>query len=159
MREQIIARGRDTWRVRYFVGRDPETGKRKYEGQTVHGPKKEAEKRLREALSKLDKGEHAAGTGRVLIGSLLDDLLADYRINGQDEEGIEKRRCEVHVRPYFGRMPVAKLGTAEIRRYIEKRRTGEKRPIRPGANARMGRQRTPPSIANSRSCEIGRAHV
>jgi integrase len=129
--------------VRVFVGRDSKTGKRNFENRLVHGSKKDAEKWAREVLLKLDRGEYAPGIGHVLVGSLLDDLLADYRINGQDEEGIEKRRCEVHVRPWFGRMLAAKLGTAEIRRYIEKRRTGEtrhKRTYGPASNATINRE-------------------
>jgi hypothetical protein len=124
---QIIPRGARTWLVRVFLGRDPGTGKRRYEGHTVHGTKKDAQKSLTETLAKLDRGEHAVGSSRVLIHALLDDLLADYRINGIDEQGIERRRCEAHIRPYFGSMRAAKLGTAEIRSYIEFRRAGETR--------------------------------
>ena len=34
---QIIARGQNTWLVRIYQGRDPETGTRKYLNQTIHG--------------------------------------------------------------------------------------------------------------------------
>lgn len=39
MSGQIIPRGKDTWLVRVFIGRD-ENGKRKYHNKTIHGGKK-----------------------------------------------------------------------------------------------------------------------
>ena len=35
---QIVARGSSTWLVRVYLGRDPQTVKRKYHNQTIHGP-------------------------------------------------------------------------------------------------------------------------
>jgi hypothetical protein len=34
---QIIRRGPQMWMVRIYVGRDPETRKRKYIGKSIHG--------------------------------------------------------------------------------------------------------------------------
>ena len=34
---QIIRRGPSTWLVRIYVGRDPETRRRKYFGKLIHG--------------------------------------------------------------------------------------------------------------------------
>jgi hypothetical protein len=44
----IIERGDRTFLVRVYVGRDPQTGKRRYEGFTVHGAKKQAQAKLNE---------------------------------------------------------------------------------------------------------------
>jgi integrase len=152
---QVIERGERTWLVRVFLGRDPETGKRRYEAQTVHGTKKDAQKRLTEVLAKLDKGEHAPGINRVYVGSLLDDLLADYRVNGLDERGYEKQRCEAHVRPYFGMMLAAKLGTSDIRQYVEKRRAAQNRQGRIGvSNATINRE----LAMLRRALNLGAAH-
>jgi hypothetical protein len=38
---QIIARGQSTWLVRVYLGRDSQTGTRKYHNQTIHGPYRE----------------------------------------------------------------------------------------------------------------------
>ena len=35
---QIIRRGTNTWLVRVYLGRDPQSGTRKYHNQTVQGP-------------------------------------------------------------------------------------------------------------------------
>jgi hypothetical protein len=39
---QIIARGQNTWLVRNYQGREPQTGTRKYLNQTIHGPLRDA---------------------------------------------------------------------------------------------------------------------
>lgn len=51
---QLISRGTRTWLVRIPLGRDPESGTRKYHNMTVHGG-------LREAQSYLNR--QAAGAG------------------------------------------------------------------------------------------------
>jgi integrase len=48
---QIIARGDRKWLIRIPIGRDPETGTRRYHNQTVHGTKKDAQQVLNDLLS------------------------------------------------------------------------------------------------------------
>jgi hypothetical protein len=43
---QIIARGQNTWLVRIYQGREPQTGTRKYVNQTIHGAFREAQRFL-----------------------------------------------------------------------------------------------------------------
>jgi hypothetical protein len=43
---QIVARGASTWLVRVYLGRDPQTGTRKYHNQTIHGPLRAAQRVL-----------------------------------------------------------------------------------------------------------------
>lgn len=51
-----------SWEVRYNLGRDAATGKRRIATATVHGNRKAAEKELRRRLSTLDRGEHVDPT-------------------------------------------------------------------------------------------------
>ena len=44
---QLISRGSRTWLVRISLGRDPETGTRKYHNKTVRGSFREAQTYLR----------------------------------------------------------------------------------------------------------------
>jgi hypothetical protein len=53
---QIVARGASTWLVRVYLGRDPQTGTRKYHNQTIHGPFREAQRFLNLKLQQRDKG-------------------------------------------------------------------------------------------------------
>lgn len=39
---QTVARGASTWLVRVYLGRDPQTGTRKYHNQIIHGPSRSA---------------------------------------------------------------------------------------------------------------------
>src|SRR5580693_8134030 len=45
-RGQIIARSAGSWLVRFYRGRDPENGKRRYINKTVHGDRPAAEAEL-----------------------------------------------------------------------------------------------------------------
>ncbi len=54
MTGQLIQRGESTWLVRVFLGRDPETGKRKYHNKTIRGNKKVAQKYLNATLRERD---------------------------------------------------------------------------------------------------------
>jgi integrase len=124
MAGQVINRGKRIWLVRVFLGRDPQTGKREYHNQTVHGNKEDAENTLIDLLKDRNAGKLTIGSASLLMGSLLDDVIADYRINGQDVEWatlVMKR-----LRPTFGKMHVSKIRPTHVKQYIE-RRQGEGR--------------------------------
>jgi hypothetical protein len=53
---QLVARGHSTWLVRVFLGRDPQTGTRKYHNQTLHGSFREAQRFLNLKLQQCDNG-------------------------------------------------------------------------------------------------------
>ena len=89
MAGQIIKRG-DKWLVRVFQGRDA-GGKRIYTNRTINGNKRSAEKVLADLLQQRDVGP--ALSGKLLVSSLLDDLVSDYRINGKSIDW-----CEMVVR-------------------------------------------------------------
>jgi integrase len=119
---QIIKRGDRTWLVRVFLGREPQTGKREYYNETVYGGKKDAEAALLEALQNRKGGTIRAGRSKQTIGTLLDDLLRDYRVNEQDIDWAELL-VKKHLRPFFGGIPISKLTSAHIDRFIDKRKS------------------------------------
>jgi len=51
---QIIARGRRSWLLRVFLGRDRGNGKRKYRNRTVHGSVRDAQACLNQMLQERD---------------------------------------------------------------------------------------------------------
>jgi hypothetical protein len=53
---QIITRGASTWLVRVYLGRDSQTGTRKYLNQTIHGPFCEAQRFLNLKQQQRDNG-------------------------------------------------------------------------------------------------------
>jgi integrase len=135
MAGQIIARGERTWLVRIYVGRDLKTGKRKYDGHTVHGTKKDAQTYLNGKLRERDLGIYAS-VQHTQVGVLLDDLLADYKINGKDYDWAELK-VRVNLRPYFGAMKASAIGTQQIREYIERRQQPETRTYGAGDKKRQ----------------------
>jgi integrase len=133
---QIIPRGERTWLIRIYTGRDPETGKRKFDNCTLHCTKKEAQAYVTAKMRERDLGIYTSPKS-VLVSTLLDDLLADYRINDKSIEwatGV----VEVHLRPFFGSMKASAVGTDAINRYIEKRRQPETRVYPNGSKREYG---------------------
>jgi len=55
---QIIRRGSETWMVRIYAGRDPETGKRRYIGKAIHGGLRAAQAHLNKMLAERDLGRN-----------------------------------------------------------------------------------------------------
>ena len=62
MRGHIRERGKGTWELRVFLGRDPITRRDRYKTRTFKGGKKEAEKELRTLLSTVEAGVVSEGT-------------------------------------------------------------------------------------------------
>ena len=117
---QIIKRGDGTWLVRVFLGRDRETGKREYHNKTIHGNKKDAGDALTDLLKDKSAGRLTIGAQSHVIGDLLDDVVRDYRINGQDVTWAEL--VIEHLRPTFGKMPRSVIRPRHVDAYIEQRR-------------------------------------
>ena len=170
MAGQIISRGERTWLLRVYLGRDPQTGKRKYENQTFHGTRKDAQKKLNTELTQRDFGD-VGRARRTIMGELFDDLLADYQINGKSYDWVSDV-VRVHLGPFFGNWKAANIGTDQIRAYIAMRQQphtrtydekGEKkREYGPASNAtinrelallrrafNLGRMATPPKVSGA----------
>ena len=71
---QIIARGQSTWLVRVYLGRDPQSGTRKYHNQTLHGSFREAQRFLNLKLQQRDNGR-GSQAAVLSLNQLLDQWL------------------------------------------------------------------------------------
>jgi hypothetical protein len=100
---QIVRRGARTWLVRVYNGRDPESKKRKYLNQTVHGGLRDAQSHLNKMLGERDRGR-SLDSSKQTLNQYLDrwlEVCAKPRLRAktfQDYEGL-LRRC---VRPRLG---------------------------------------------------------
>jgi integrase len=74
MAGQIIPRGERTWVVRVFLGRDSQTGKRRYHNKTIRGNKKDAQKYLNGKLREIDLGTFIEPSA-VTVSEYLDQWL------------------------------------------------------------------------------------
>jgi integrase len=72
---QIIARGPSTWLVRVYLGRDPETGTRKYHNETIHGSFREAQRFLNLKLQQRDNAR-VSRAAVLSLNQLLDQWLS-----------------------------------------------------------------------------------
>ncbi len=54
----ITKRGKNSWRLKYETGRDPESGARQTRYLTIHGTKRNAARKLRDILHDLDEGSY-----------------------------------------------------------------------------------------------------
>jgi integrase len=116
---QIIKRGESTWLLRVFLERDPLTGTRRYHNQTFHGTKKAAQTELAKLITSRSNGTLSVETKGLLIGALLDDVVRDYRVNGQDVGWCET--VVENLRPMFGKLPVSSIRPKHIDAYTDKR--------------------------------------
>jgi hypothetical protein len=70
----IRERSPGAFEIRYGLGTDPATGRRKLATTTVRGTRKEAEKELRRLLRALDTGEHVDPTRTTVRAGVACDL-------------------------------------------------------------------------------------
>jgi integrase len=112
---QIIPRGERTWLVRVFMGRDPESGKRKYVNKTVHGTLRDAQAYLSRTQRDRDLGVFFEPS-RMTLDGYLDKWLetaAKPKLRAKthrDYEALLRR----YVRPTLGSRPVSKIEPLEI---------------------------------------------
>jgi len=130
--------------LRYNLGTDPATGKRRIATATVRGARKDAEKELRRLLRTLDTGEHVDPT-RMTTGRWLTIWLRTVR------EEIAPRSydryasiVEQHLVPALGRLPIAKLAPAHIQQLynylaLGGRRDGRSGPLAPRSRRQIHR--------------------
>ena len=112
---QIIPRGERIWLVRVFMGRDSESGKRKYVNKTIHGTLRDAQAYLSRSQRDRDLGVFFEPS-RISLDSYLDKWLetaAKPKLRAKthrDYEALLRR----YVRPALGSRPVAKIEPLEI---------------------------------------------
>jgi len=114
---QIIRRGPSIWLVRIYVGRDPETRRRKYVGKFIHGGLRSAQAHLNRKFAERDLGRNIRSS-RQTVGQYLDhwlDICARPRLRAKsfrDYSGLLAR----YVRPHLGSRSFGELSPAEIQK-------------------------------------------
>jgi integrase len=118
VRGHIVKRGKDSYSIVVSLGRDPTTGKYKYQWVSVKGTKREAEKRLSELLSQIDNGTFARPS-KTMLAEYLETWLNEYvwvELAPRTAEGYELivRR---HLIPALGRITLTGLKPEHIQHY------------------------------------------
>ena len=74
MRGHIQRRGNTSWRLKFDLGNDPVTGKRRTRYASVRGAKKDAERELRSLIYSQDKGV-SIDPLKITLAQFLDEWL------------------------------------------------------------------------------------
>ena len=118
MKGHIGKRGKNSWTLWVDLGRDPETGKRRRQTATVHGTKKDAERELRQLLTRLETGAYIKST-KLTVGEYLEQWLQGY-VSSNTSARTRERYGEIvhaHLIPALGFIPLTALRPEHIQTY------------------------------------------
>jgi integrase len=115
MAGQIIKRGENVWQVRISLGRDPNTGTRRYHNHTIRGTKKDAQKYLNGILRDIDMGTFVEPSGKTLDQYLNDwlETSAKSRI-GENTFRTYTDYLKRYVRPTLGAYKLSSIQPLNI---------------------------------------------
>jgi integrase len=149
----IRERSPGAFELRYTLGTDAATGKRRISTATVRGSRKDAEKELRRLLHTLDTGQHVDPT-RMTLREWLTTWLATMK---QEVAPRSHERYAVivthHLIPSLGNLPIVKLAPAHIQNFYNDLGSSGRRDGKPGALAPRSRRQ----IHRVLSAALGRA--
>ncbi len=119
-------RGKESWELRVFVGRDPDTDRKQYMTRTVRGTKKEAGRELARLVVQVEDGQFSIKTGTV--GELCERWYANGELGWAPSTAYGYRRIlDLRILPRFGTTPLRKLRASEIDAwYAQLRKKGGK---------------------------------
>jgi integrase len=110
MKGHIVRRGRNSWRLKFDIGTDPLTGKRRTRYHTFKGAKREAQVELARLVA-----ENAAGASvepsKVTVSDFLDRWHRDFAAVHVTPKTAERYRQLIknQVAPYIGQLQLQKL--------------------------------------------------
>lgn len=114
MNGSIRNRGKGTWELTVDLGRDS-GGKRKRKFVNVKGTKTQAQQKLRELLTSLDKGI-PIGSQKISFGEWLSKWMDEYVIPDKRQKTIERYEglIQKHIAPVLGRIELTKVTPSDI---------------------------------------------
>jgi integrase len=129
-----------SWELRYSLGRDPATGKRRTITTTVKGNRRAAEKELRRLLRSLDDGSHVDPTC-MTVRQWLTTWLSGVRdeISPKSHERYTEI-VENFLIPALGNLSIAKLAPAHIQEAYNGWATGGRRDGKSGGLSPLTRR-------------------
>jgi integrase len=120
-------RSSGSWELRYSLGTDPATGKRRIATTTVKGNRRVADKELRRLLRTLDTGEHVDPTHMTVRQWLVAWLAAVHEEVSPKSHERYSEIAENFLMPALGNLPVAKLAPSHIQQAYNMWATGGRR--------------------------------
>jgi integrase len=130
-RGTIKSRSSGSYRIRYSLGRDPVSGKRRFGTATVRGTRKDAERELTRLLRTTDTGEQV-DPSRMTVGQWLDLWLDTIRAEVSQkthESYTEIVRC--YLKPALGSARLDKLAPSQIQKAYNSWTRQDGKPLSP----------------------------
>lgn len=120
MRGSITQRGKNSWRIQVYTGTGPD-GKPRRHFETVKGNKGDAQRRLTELLSSLDKGIYTP-PGRLTVAEHLHNWLEGYVKTNCSQRTLDGYQSiiENHLIPALGHTQLKQLHPQVIQNYYGK---------------------------------------
>jgi len=122
MRGHIVKRSKNSYSLAISIGKEPVTGKYKYQWVSVKGTKKDAEKRLSEILHQLDTGSFMKPS-KTTLAEYLGKWLNDYvwpNLAPRTAEGYE-HIINRHLIPSLGNIPLTQLRPEHLQCYYSEK--------------------------------------
>ena len=114
MKGSLRQRSPGSWELTIDTGRDA-LGKRQRKFLTVRGTKAQAQRRLRELLSNIDRGIPPIPDKTLLrdwLDRWMDEVIAPNRRQGTKER--YRDIIDRYINPYIGHIPLVNVGPAQI---------------------------------------------
>jgi integrase len=149
----IRQRSPGSWELRYSLGTNSATGKRKIATATIKGTRRDAEKELRRLLRTVDTGEHV-DSNRITVREWLTIWLATVKpeISPRTHESYTAI-VNNRLIPAFGNLLLAKLAPVDIQKTYTEWSTGGRQDGKSGPLAPQSRR----FIHRVLSAAVGRA--
>lgn len=118
MRGHIVRRAKNSYSIKIYLGKDPATGKYKQQWFTVHGSKKDAEKKRSEILYHLDNGS-LMRPGKTTVSDYLEKWLADYAKVNLTPRSYERYESisRVYLIPVLGNIQLTQLRSNHLQNH------------------------------------------
>jgi hypothetical protein len=118
MRGNITRRGKSSWRVKFDIDRDSETGKRRFHTATVRGTRKDAEAELARLLNDQNKGA-LVDANKLTVA----DYLRQWLDGKHDLSPVTRERYQDTITkgivPGLGTVELQKLKPAHVKTAFE----------------------------------------
>lgn len=130
----VKKRGKNSYSIVVYLGKDPATGKKQYKWYTVEGNKKKAEAELTQKLNELNHGTWIDSTDLSVREFLVDHWLkhAKTQVSGKTYERYESI-VKHHLVPELGAAPLVKLHPLAIQAAHTRALEGGRKDGREGA--------------------------
>jgi integrase len=137
----IRSRSEGSWELRYSLGTDPRTGRRKIATATFRGARKDAERELRRLMRLVDTGEHATDPSRMTLGQWLATWLDTIRqeVSPKTHERYSEL-VDGFLVPTLGIVRLAKLTPTDIQEVMTGWAGAGRRDGKPGGLAPQTRR-------------------